>query len=132
MRQGSTQSTTHLSSQRFGNFVIRNETLPTPDIIIKPLAGDTIRQSMIVRTDGAIESISITFFDTATSSHNVVPCDVTMIDTNTYLISATFTTTKQINLRCLDIFQPAITGASYVEFDRPYAGLVQSGGGNSN
>lgn len=128
MRQGSVQSTAHLSAQRFGNFVVKNETLPTPDIIIKPLAGDTIQQSMIVRTDGTIEAISITFFDTLTSNHNVVPCDVTMINTNTYLISATFTTTKQINLRCLDIFQPAITGASYVELDRPYVGLVQSGG----
>ena len=132
MRQGSVQSTAHLSSQRFGNFVIKNETLPTPDIIVKPLAGDTIRQSMIVRTDGTIEAISITFFDTLTSNHNVVPCDVTMIGANTYLISATFTTSKQINLRCLDVFQPNITGASYVEFDSPYAGLVQSGGGSSD
>lgn len=132
MRQGSVQSTAHLSAQRFSNFIVNNETLPTPDIIIKPLVGDTIQQSFIVRTDGIIESLSLTFFDTINSYHNIVPCTVTMIDTKTYLVSASFTLSKLINIRCLDLFRPNITGASYVEFDSPYVGLVQSGGGSTN
>ena len=134
-----TDSTPHLSAQRFG-YIYNKECLAKNNIIVLPNKGDVIKQSVIVRTSAGAEldnRTAFTYFDYTPGhyQHHVVPATITPLDNNQYLVSATWTIpTDGFRLRLMDLVffglhsTPGDGSDAWIEIDSPYAGLVQSGG----
>ena len=134
-----TDSTPHLSAQRFG-YIYNKECLTKNNIIVLPNKGDVIKQSVIVRTSAGAEldnRIAFTYFEYTPGhyQHHVVPTTITPLDNNQYLVSATWTIpTDGFRLRLMDLTSFGLHSTSgdgsdaWIEIDSPYAGLVQLGG----
>ena len=136
---GGDDSKSHLTAQRLG-YVYGKECLPKESIIVRPNKGDVIMQKVLVRVSEGAElddRITFTFFDFTSGhyQHHVVPSTVTQLGNNQYLVSATWTVSKDgVNLRLLDMVNFGLSSVSgnssdaWIEVDAPFAGLVQSGG----
>lgn len=137
---GGTDSTQHLSAQRF-SYVYGKECMPKTFVGIRPLKGDTIFQSCIIRiSDGATldSRITFSFFNNRTDhyTHHVVPTTITPIGQNEYRLSASYQITEDdFQLKLMDLHNFGLSTApgngsdAWIEIDAPFAGLVQSGGG---
>lgn len=136
---GGTDSTQHLSAQRF-SYIYDKECGPKTFVGIRPLKGDTIFQSCIIRiSDGATldSRITFSFFNNRTDhyAHHVVPTTITPIGQNEYRLSASYQITEDdFQLKLMDLHNFGLSTApgngsdSWIEIDSPFAGLVQSGG----
>lgn len=136
---GGTDSTQHLSAQRF-SYIYDKECMPKTFIGIRPLKGDTIFQSCIIRiSDGATldSRITFSFFNNRTDhyTHHIVPTTITPIGQNEYRLSASYQITEDdFQLKLMDLHNFGLSTApgngsdSWIEIDSPFAGLVQSGG----
>lgn len=134
-----TDSTPHLSAQRFG-YIYNKECLTKNNIIVLPNKGDVIKQSVLVRTSAGSELDSrtaFTYFDYTPGhyQHHIVPTTIAPLGNNQYLISATWTIpTDGFRLRLMDLANFGLHSTSgdgsdaWIEIDSPFAGLVQSGG----
>ena len=140
---GDADSTQHLSAQRF-SYVYNKECQPKSFVGIRPLKGDTIIQSCVIRTsDGATldSRICYSFFNNTSGhyAHHIAPTTITPLGNNEYRLSASYQITEDdFQLKLMDLHYFGLSTApgngsdSWIEIDSPYAGLVQSGGGNSN
>lgn len=118
--------------------------MPKTFVGIRPLKGDTIFQSCIIRiSDGATldSRITFSFFNNRTDhyTHHIVPTTITPIGQNEYRLSASYQITEDdFQLKLMDLHNfglstaPGNGGDSWIEIDSPFAGLVQSGGGSTN
>lgn len=124
-----TVSITHGHAQRFALPLIKEaEILPTTDILVDVLSGDTLSQSFVIETDATGINGSFTFFMTNSGNHHIVPFDVQQLTATKYLVSASYTTENDGKWRTLDITQLNLTGGTYIEFSNPYADIDLSGG----
>lgn len=136
---GGTDSTQHLSAQRF-SYIYGKECMPKTFVGIRPLKGDMIFQSCIIRiSDGATldSRITFSFFNNRTDhyTHHVVPTTITPIGQNEYRISASYQIAEDdFQLKLMDLHNFGLSTApgngsdAWIEIDSPFAGLVQSGG----
>ena len=136
---GNADSTQHLSAQRF-SYVYGKECQPKTFVGIRPLKGDTIIQSCVIRTsDGATldSRICYSFYNSASGhyTHHIVPATITPLGNNSYRLSASYQITEDdFQLKLMDIHNfglwtaPGDGSDSWIEIDSPFASLVQSGG----
>ena len=136
---GNADSTQHLSAQRF-SYVYNKECQPKSFVGIRPLKGDTIIQSCVIRTsDGATldSRICYSFYNSASGhyTHHIVPATITPLGNNEYRLSASYQIAEDdFQLKLMDIHNFGLSTApgngsdSWIEIDSPFASLVQSGG----
>lgn len=88
-------------------------------IISKTDTNTSYSQSLIIRTDGKLNSFKFSFFSSVTS-HRLIWAKISQINTNAYYCEATTRTTdKQINTRVGNVHDLKIDGGTYVEFGYP-------------
>ena len=122
-----TESVTHGHAQRFVLPLKGTELLPTTNILVDVLSGDTLSQSFVIETDATSINGAFTFY-MMNSDHHVVPFNVQQLTATKYLVSASYTTSADDKWRILDIRRLSLTGGTYVEFSNPYAAIDLSGG----
>ena len=136
---GDADSTQHLSAQRF-SYVYGKECQPKSFVGIRPLKGDTIMQSCVIRvSDGATldSRICYSFFNNASGHYtqHIAPTTITPLGNNEYRLSASYQIAEDdFQLKLMDIHNFGLSTApgngsdSWIEIDSPFASLVQSGG----
>ena len=90
-------------------------------INIIPKSGEHLSEAFVIKTDGNLSSLSISFF---TYGHHMVPCVITKVGSDTYEAHASyvFNENPSVPLRCFDLVRFNITGGTYIEFSKPYIG----------
>lgn len=130
LQDGTTiNSTERMKAQWFGTVPDRVEVLPKTDQFLDVKKGDTIGESLIVRTDGDLEAINITFWAKVQFAHHIVPAEIDRIGDDLYQVTALYTFTQDDQLRMMDIHRFRATGASYASLTAPMVWLDSVGGG---
>lgn len=125
-------SAERMKAQWFDAIPDNMEVLPKVDQLLDVKKGDKISQSLIVRTDGKLESVNLTFWAKVQFTHHIVPAIIERLGDNLYRVSGSYTFTQDDQLRMMDLHMIKITGATYVSLTAPRVWLDSVGGGNSN
>lgn len=122
-------STERLGAQWFDTIPDNMEVLLKTDHFLDVKKGDTIGQSFVLRTDGDLEVINLTFWAKVQFVHHIVPATIEQLGKDLYRVSGTYTFTQDDQLRMMDIHRFKATGASYVSLTAPRVWLDSVGGG---
>lgn len=124
-------STSHGSAQRFenqggftGELVHPNDT----SIQMNVLKGDTITQSIVIRSNGIFKSTTFNFVSVNYRVNHPIAGYAIKLDENTYKVIASYTTQKDDVIKLVE-FWADYTGGSYIEVLQPYAALSPEVGG---
>ena len=127
-----TDSKERMKSQWFDSVPDYTEILPKTSQWLDVQKGDTIGQSCIIRTDGAIELCTLTYWGNTSKAHHAAPATVEEVGKDEYQIATSYTFTTDDKLRLFDIYQLKVTGSTYVSFTAPRVWLDSVGGGQRN
>lgn len=121
-------STAHGAAQRFTNQGGLTGELVQPSgdpIILSALKGDTITQSLVIKSDGTFKNLNFNFW-TSEGNHPVL-ATATQLDSTTYKLSASYMVDADTEVRLMS-FWADWKGGTYVELSQPYAAITKIGG----
>lgn len=125
-------STPHGSAQRFENQGGFTGELVHPNgtsIQMNVLKGDTITQSIVIRSNGVFKNATFNFQGILSKRDHAVAGRAIKLSENTYKIIASYTTQEDDVINLAE-FWADCKGGSYVEVLQPYAALFPEVGGS--
>lgn len=122
------KSVAHGSSQRFSNQggLTGELVIPDEDVVMNVFKGDTITQSLVVRTDGTFTNFAFNFIGTDNIVHPEMS-SIVQLDAHTYKVISSHIADKDDKIHLLQLWAHC-TGGTYVELSQPYAAITEVGG----
>lgn len=126
MTDGKANSEQNGVSQQFTDAQLNGQSFyPKVDIIIPVSKGDTVKQSLTIKTDGGIHDLT---FNLGFNEDAPIGAEVSKIGENTYTISVKHAMTEDGNLRLMRFWALRLSQSSYIEMYNPYVAINSTAG----